>query len=55
MQSYDVGFYFSGSCALLSALIFFLLTLPCWNRKLTENSKPEVSYTGNCEKVASVA
>lgn len=55
MLSYDLGFYFCGCCVVLSALIFFLLTLPCWNRKLSENDRPDVSYTTNCDKVASVA
>ncbi|MEQ2239819.1 hypothetical protein ILYODFUR_008505 [Ilyodon furcidens] len=54
-QSYDLAFYFSGSCVLLGAFILFLLSLPCWNRRPSENDKPEVQYTFTCEKVASVA
>nr|XP_046257167.1 monocarboxylate transporter 9-like [Scatophagus argus]XP_046257168.1 monocarboxylate transporter 9-like [Scatophagus argus]XP_046257169.1 monocarboxylate transporter 9-like [Scatophagus argus]XP_046257170.1 monocarboxylate transporter 9-like [Scatophagus argus] len=53
-QSYDFAFYFSGSCVVLGAFILFLLTLPCWNRKHSEN-RPDVHYTSNCDKVASVA
>ena len=54
-QSYDLAFYFSGACVELGAVILFLLTLPCWNRKHSENDRPDVHYTSNCEKVASVA
>ncbi|XP_029926865.1 monocarboxylate transporter 9 [Myripristis murdjan] len=54
-QSYDLAFYFSGSCVVLGALILFLLTLPCWNRRKCEGERPDVQYTSNCEKVASVA
>ncbi|XP_041867165.1 monocarboxylate transporter 9-like [Melanotaenia boesemani] len=54
-QSYDLAFYFSGSCVLLGSLILSLLSLPCWNRKHCENDRPEVEYTSSCDKVASVA
>lgn len=54
-QSYDLAFYFSGSSVVLGAAILFLLTLPCWNRKHTENDRADVHYTSNCDKVASVA
>ncbi|XP_017282901.1 monocarboxylate transporter 9a isoform X2 [Kryptolebias marmoratus] len=54
-QSYDLAFYFSGSCVLLGAFILSFLSLPCWNRKDAEISKPGIQYTSNCEKVASVA
>ena len=54
-QSYDLAFYFSGSCVVLGAFILFLLTLPCWNRKPSEICRPDVHYTSNCDKVASVA
>lgn len=54
-QSYDLAFYFSGSCVLIGACILTLLTLPCWNRKRSDNDRPDVQYTSNCEKVASVA
>ncbi|XP_019952317.1 monocarboxylate transporter 9 [Paralichthys olivaceus] len=54
-QSYDLAFYFSGSCVVLGGFILTLLTLPCWNRKRTENDRPDVHYTSNCDKVASVA
>ncbi|KAM3606523.1 uncharacterized protein V6R79_017862 [Siganus canaliculatus] len=52
MQSYDFAFYFSGGCVVLGALILFLLNLPCWNRR---SDRPDVQYTSNCDKVASVA
>lgn len=54
-QSYDWAFYFSGSCVILGAFILFLLTLPCWHRKHSDNNRPDVHYTSNCDKVASVA
>ncbi|XP_040923484.1 monocarboxylate transporter 9-like isoform X2 [Betta splendens] len=54
-QSYDMAFYFSGSCVVLGAFILFLLTLPCWKRKPSESDRPDVQYTSNCDKVASVA
>lgn len=50
-----MAFYFSGSCVVLGAFILFLLTLPCWNKKHSENDRPDVHYTSNCDKVASVA
>lgn len=55
MNSYDVAFYFTGSCVLLGGVVFSLLTLPCWNRKSSENDRPEVLYTSSCDKVTSVA
>lgn len=54
-QSYDLAFYLSGSCVVVGSLILFVLTLPCWNRKRLENDRPDVHYTSNCDKVASVA
>uniref|UniRef100_A0A3Q0R8N8 Solute carrier family 16 member 9a n=1 Tax=Amphilophus citrinellus TaxID=61819 RepID=A0A3Q0R8N8_AMPCI len=54
-QSYDLAFYFSGIFVLLGALLLTLLTIPCWNKKHPENDRPEVHYTSNCDKVASVA
>ncbi|XP_049592777.1 monocarboxylate transporter 9 isoform X2 [Syngnathus scovelli] len=55
-QSYDLAFYFSGSCVLLGALVLFLLTLPCRNRKATsDKDRADVQFTSNCDKVASVA
>lgn len=54
-QSYNLAFYFSGSSVLLGAFILSVLTLPCWNRKHADNEKPDVLYTSNCDKVASVA
>lgn len=54
-QSYDLAFYFSGTCVVLGAFILFVLTLPCWNRKNAEKAKSDVQYTSTCEKVISVA
>ncbi|XP_068184335.1 monocarboxylate transporter 9-like [Antennarius striatus] len=53
-QSYDYAFYFSGGCVVMGSFIFFLLTLPCWNRK-DDNNRRDVLYTTSCDKVASVA
>lgn len=55
MQSYDLAFFFSGSCVLLGALILSVLTLPCWNRKSSDSERPDIQYTSNCDKVACVA
>ncbi|XP_030631701.1 monocarboxylate transporter 9b [Chanos chanos] len=52
MQSYDVAFYFSGSCVLLGGVFLFLSALPCWNKTRTQTAKPDVD---DCEKVAAVA
>ncbi|XP_076014878.1 monocarboxylate transporter 9-like [Genypterus blacodes] len=54
-QSYDLAFYFSGGSVLLGATVLFLLTLPCWNKKENKKDRPDVHYTSNCDKVASVA
>ncbi|XP_061084116.1 monocarboxylate transporter 9-like isoform X1 [Conger conger] len=55
-QSYDVPFYVSGGCVVLGGLFLFLSALPCWERKMTEDhSMPEIQYTIDCHKVASVA
>lgn len=54
-QSYDLAFYFSGSCVLLGALVLSVLTLPCWNRKSGDSERPDIQYTSNCDKVACVA
>ncbi|TNM99590.1 monocarboxylate transporter 9a [Takifugu flavidus] len=55
MQSYDLAFFFSGSCVLLGALVLSVLTLPCWNRKSGDSERPDIQYTSNCDKVACVA
>lgn len=55
MQSYDLAFFFSGSCVLLGALVLSVLTLPCWNRKSSDSERPDIQYTSNCDKVACVA
>nr|XP_020460073.1 monocarboxylate transporter 9 [Monopterus albus]XP_020460080.1 monocarboxylate transporter 9 [Monopterus albus] len=54
-QSYDMAFYFSGGCVVLGAFLLFLLTFPCLSRKHPEIDRPDVHYTSNCDKVASVA
>lgn len=54
-QSYDLAFYFSGGIVVLGSLILFLLTLPCCNRRPSKGDRPDVHYTSNCDKVASVA
>lgn len=54
-QSYDLAFYFSGSCVLLGAVLLSVLTLPCWNRKSGDGERPDIQYTSSCDKVASVA
>lgn len=54
-QSYDLAFFFSGSCVLLGALVLSVLTLPCWNRKSGDSERPDIQYTSNCDKVACVA
>ncbi|XP_028325340.1 monocarboxylate transporter 9-like [Gouania willdenowi] len=54
-NSYDWAFYFSGSAVVLGALILSLHTLPCRNKKPSNDDRPDVLYTSNCDKVASVA
>ncbi|XP_067223582.1 monocarboxylate transporter 9a [Chanodichthys erythropterus] len=62
-QSYDLAFYISGTCVLVSGLFLFLATLTCWNRTMEEgDSSPEEDintsqqrHTLDCDKVASVA
>lgn len=54
-QSYDLAFYFSGGIVVLGSFILFLLTLPCCNRRPSTGDRPDVHYTSNCDKVASVA
>ncbi|KAG9341796.1 hypothetical protein JZ751_018518 [Albula glossodonta] len=54
-QSYNIAFYFSGGCVILGGLCLFLSALPCWERKTRENPRPEIQYSSDCDKVASVA
>uniref|UniRef100_A0A3P9I3A9 Monocarboxylate transporter 9 n=1 Tax=Oryzias latipes TaxID=8090 RepID=A0A3P9I3A9_ORYLA len=54
-QSYDLAFYFSGSCVLLGAFILLLLSLPCWKKKPADKERPDIQYTCTCEKFASVS
>ncbi|XP_048047342.1 monocarboxylate transporter 9a [Megalobrama amblycephala] len=62
-QSYDLAFYISGTCVLVSGLFLFLATLTCWNRTMEEGDSPpeedintlQQKHTLDCDKVASVA
>lgn len=62
-QSYDLAFYLSGTCVLVSGVFLFLAALPCWNRTAQEgNSQAEEDvntsqqhHSFDCDKVASVA
>ncbi|XP_073683401.1 monocarboxylate transporter 9a [Garra rufa] len=60
--SYDLAFYFSGTCVLVSGLFLFLATLPCWTKMSKEGNSPveeDVNTSQqpalDCDKVASVA
>ncbi|XP_076834186.1 monocarboxylate transporter 9a [Brachyhypopomus gauderio] len=62
-QSYDLAFYFSGSCVVLGGVTLFLATLSCWGLVEKEGNTPEMESTcepglknpSDCDKVASVA
>ncbi|KAM9559478.1 monocarboxylate transporter 9-like isoform 1-T8 [Salvelinus alpinus] len=54
-QSYDLAFYFSGGSVLLGGVTLFLCALPCWDKKKADIDRPDIQYTSNCDKVASVA
>ncbi|XP_070980431.1 monocarboxylate transporter 9-like isoform X2 [Oncorhynchus clarkii lewisi] len=54
-QSYDLAFYFSGGSVLLGGVTLFLCALPCWDKKKADIDRPDIQYTTNCDKVASVA
>lgn len=58
-QSYDLAFYFSGSCVVLGGLILFLAALPCWDQREKARKVPEIDpdkqNPSDCDKVASVA
>lgn len=56
-QSYDLAFYFSGTCVVLGGLTLFLFALPCWDKKkkTPENPMADIHYSSHCDKVASVA
>ncbi|KAL6478361.1 hypothetical protein MHYP_G00141960 [Metynnis hypsauchen] len=58
-QSYDLAFYFSGSCVVLGGVVLFLAALPCWDREKKEKNVPAIDpdeqSTSDCDKVASVA
>ncbi|XP_076856719.1 monocarboxylate transporter 9b [Brachyhypopomus gauderio] len=50
--SYDLAFYFSGSCVLLGGLLLLLSTLPCSQDSSTQR---ESECTNDCHRVAAVA
>ncbi|XP_030643299.1 monocarboxylate transporter 9a [Chanos chanos] len=62
-QSYNLAFYFSGTCVCVGGLFLFFAALPCWNRCKAENDQPEcnccdepdVEKSFECDKMASVA
>ncbi|XP_066528866.1 monocarboxylate transporter 9a [Hoplias malabaricus] len=58
-QSYDLAFFFSGSCVVLGGIVLFLATLPCWDQGEKESNviavETEKENTSACDKVASVA
>uniref|UniRef100_A0AAY5EVV3 Major facilitator superfamily (MFS) profile domain-containing protein n=1 Tax=Electrophorus electricus TaxID=8005 RepID=A0AAY5EVV3_ELEEL len=60
-QSYDLAFYFSGSCVVAGGALLFLATLPCWGLPESEGNTPAVESPCDPErenpsdKVASVA
>ncbi|XP_041722757.1 monocarboxylate transporter 9 [Coregonus clupeaformis] len=54
-QSYDLAFYFSGGSVLLGGVTLFLCALPWWDKKKADIDRPDIQYTSNCDKVASVA
>lgn len=55
MQSYDLAFYFSGSCVLLGGVQLLLSALSCWDKTHDSSAKPEEEYTHNCDSVAALA
>lgn len=62
-QSYELAFYFSGTCVVVSGLFLFFATLPCWNKMREEKKSPANENVNNsqqrhsfqCDRVASVA
>ncbi|XP_041124733.1 monocarboxylate transporter 9b isoform X2 [Polyodon spathula] len=54
-ESYDLAFFFSGACVLLAGFSLLLAALPCWDKLKEDHSRPDIKYTSNCDKVASVA
>ncbi|KAK1166396.1 monocarboxylate transporter 9-like isoform X1 [Acipenser oxyrinchus oxyrinchus] len=54
-ESYDLAFFFSGSCVLLAGFSLLLAALPCWDKPKKDHPRPDIIYTSNCDKVASVA
>ncbi|XP_033883058.2 monocarboxylate transporter 9-like isoform X2 [Acipenser ruthenus] len=54
-ESYDLAFFFSGACVLLAGFSLLLAALPCWDKPKKDHPRPDIKYTNNCDKVASVA
>ncbi|KAK6482001.1 monocarboxylate transporter 9-like [Huso huso] len=54
-ESYDLAFFFSGACVLLAGFSLLLAALPCWDKPKKDHPRPDIKYTSNCDKVASVA
>ncbi|XP_017339551.1 monocarboxylate transporter 9b [Ictalurus punctatus] len=55
LQSYDLAFYFSGSCVLLGGVQLLISALSCWDKTHDSSAKPEAECTHNCDRVAAVA
>ncbi|KAF4085287.1 hypothetical protein AMELA_G00115850 [Ameiurus melas] len=53
LQSYDLAFYFSGSCVLLGGVQLLISALSCWDKTHDSSAKPECTH--NCDRVAAVA
>ncbi|XP_041117908.1 monocarboxylate transporter 9-like [Polyodon spathula] len=54
-ESYNMAFFFSGACVLLAGFSLLLAALPCWDKPKKDHPRPDIKYTSNCDKVASVA
>ncbi|KAK3529447.1 hypothetical protein QTP70_031094 [Hemibagrus guttatus] len=55
LQSYDLAFYFSGSCVLLGGVQLLLFALSCWDKTHDSSPKPEAECTQSCDRLAAVA
>ncbi|GAA6069588.1 monocarboxylate transporter 9b isoform X1 [Tachysurus ichikawai] len=55
LQSYDLAFYFSGSCVLLGGVQLLLFALSCWDKTHDPSPEPEAEHHNNCDRVAAVA
>ncbi|XP_052001586.1 monocarboxylate transporter 9-like [Xyrauchen texanus] len=50
-QSYDLAFYFSGTCVVVAGMFLFLATMPCRNRMTEEgNSAAEKDFNSSLTK-----